>query len=221
VRVNRVQQFRWYLAISHVDRWTGGVDFFKTRSPAGRGGAAAKVPVGWGRFSGENLPPGQWAGWAVKSAPNSRQIGVIMAGTGRKPFKTYDLQPFGFGERLKPPGSLGEPEKRAFLDLICRVPAGQFRESDLPLLCRWAEVTIMAEQAAGELAAQGMVVDGKVSPWFSIHQQATKALGMLALRLHLAPQSRAHAAPKTLPATLSYYDRWSLEEATRDETHQG
>jgi hypothetical protein len=33
VRVNRVQQFRWYLAISHVDRWTGGVDFFKTRSP--------------------------------------------------------------------------------------------------------------------------------------------------------------------------------------------
>ena len=50
----------------------------------------------------------------------------------------------------------------------------------------------MAEQAAGELQAGGMVTaDGRVSPWFTIHQQATKSLTGLALRLRLGPQSRA------------------------------
>ena len=49
----------------------------------------------------------------------------------------------------------------------------------------------MAEQAAGELQAGGMVTaDGRVSPWFTIHQQATKSLTGLALRLRLGPQSR-------------------------------
>ena len=141
-----------------------------------------------------------------------------MAGTGRKPFATYDVQPFGVWERLKPPGSLGEPERRAFLDLICSVPAGQFRESDLPLLCRWAEATVQAEVAASELQASGMVTaDGRVSPWFSIHQQATKSLTMLALRLRLGPQSRADKAPKTLPGPVSYYDRKMLEDGRDDQ----
>jgi hypothetical protein len=141
-----------------------------------------------------------------------------MVGSGRKPFTTYDVQPFGAWDRLKPPASLGKPERRAFFDLISRVPAGQFCEADLPLICRWAELTVMAEQAAGELAAQGMVTaDGKVSPWFSIHQQATKGLTLLALRLRLGPQSRASKAPKTLVGELSYYDRRALEDGLDDE----
>jgi hypothetical protein len=42
-----------------------------------------------------------------------------MAGTGRKPFETTDVVPFGAGnERLRPPPSLREPEKQAFLDLV-------------------------------------------------------------------------------------------------------
>jgi phage terminase small subunit len=101
------------------------------------------------------------------------------------------------------------------LDLICRVPAGQFRESDLSLLCRWAELTVMAEQAAGELAAQGMVADGKISPWFTVHQQATRGLALLALRLRLSPQARADKAPKTLPSAVSYYERMTLEGQAR------
>jgi hypothetical protein len=146
-------------------------------------------------------------------------MGALLAQTGRKPFATYDVVPFGLGNsRLKPPASLGKLEKRAFFDLIASVPAGQFRECDLPLLCRWAELTVMAEQAAGELAAQGMVTaDGKVSPWFGIHEKATRALGTLALRLHIAPQSRGHAAPKTLAGELSYYDRRRLEDGDDDD----
>jgi len=70
----------------------------------------------------------------------------------------------------------------------------------------------MAEQAARELAASGIVAaDGRVSPWFSIHQQATKGLTALALRLRLGPQSRASKAPKTLAGPVSYYDRRTLE----------
>jgi hypothetical protein len=184
---------------------------------AGRGGGAEKVPVLTSGPILEKFLLGKWAGWAL-NRPESEAIGVIMAGTGRKPYATYDVQPFGAWERLKPPASLGKPERRAFFDLISRVPAGQFCEADLPLLCRWAELTVMGEQAAGELAAGGMVTpDGKVSPWFSIHQQATKSLALLALRLRLGPQSRASKAPKTLVGELSYYDRRALEDTHDDD----
>jgi hypothetical protein len=156
-----------------------------------------------------------------KFTPNSSQTGALLAQTGRKPFATYDVQPFGAWERLKPPASLGEPEKRAFFDLISRVPAGQFQECDLPLLCRWAELTVMAETAAGKLAVAGMVTtDGKVSPWFSVHERATKGLTLLALRLRLGPQSRASKAPKTLAGELSYYDRRALEDGRDDEDNE-
>lgn len=72
-----------------------------------------------------------------------------------------------------------------------------FRASDLPLLCRWSELTVMIDQARGELAVSGMVTaDGKVSPWFSIYQQSVKALSGLALRLRFGPQSRTPKAPE-------------------------
>ena len=88
-----------------------------------------------------------------------------MAGTGRKPFETTDVVPFGAGnERLRPPPSLGKPEKQAFLDLVTTTDPKQFRPSDLPLLCRWAELTVMAEQAAGELQAGGMVTADHQEP---------------------------------------------------------
>jgi hypothetical protein len=137
-----------------------------------------------------------------------------MARTGRQSFTTFDVTPYGVPNlRLRPPASLGTPEKRVFQDLINRVPVGQFRESDLPLICRWCELTIMAEKAAAELATGGMVTaDGKLSVWFTIHQQATKSLSGLALRLRLGPQSRAGKAPKTLPGVKSYYDSMPLLE---------
>src|SRR5262249_31386745 len=131
---------------------------------------------------------------------------------GRKPFITTDVAPYGMGkERLRPPDTLGEPEKRAFVDLVLSVPASQFRKCDLPLLCRWSQLTVMAEQAAGERQAQGMVVDGKQSPWFAIHQSACRELRALAGRLKLGPSSRVSRAPKTLPAgNISYYERMRL-----------
>jgi hypothetical protein len=133
--------------------------------------------------------------------------------TGRKPHETLDIVPYGSDRRrLRPPDNLSEPERRAFADLVLSCPISQFQVADLPLICRYAELTVMAETAARELVAGGMVTaDGRVSPWFAIHERATKGLTALALRLRLGPQSRAKKAPKTRPGPVSYYDRMTLE----------
>lgn len=145
-----------------------------------------------------------------------------MAGRGRHPYEITDATPFGLpNPRLKPPASLSEPEKQAFLDLITACPASQFTAADLPLLARWSELVVMAETAAAEMTAGGMVtVDRKVSPWVTVHEKATKGLVALALRLRLGPQSRAFKAPKRTAAPTSYYDRAALLEA-EDEDEAG
>jgi len=62
-----------------------------------------------------------------------------MARTGRQPYDTTDVTFYGAGNgRLRPPATLGEAEKRAFVDLVTTTPAGQFTAADLPLLCAWA-----------------------------------------------------------------------------------
>jgi phage terminase small subunit len=134
--------------------------------------------------------------------------------SGRRSFTTLDAELYGAGRRrLRPPDSLGELEKRVFVDLVSQCPLEQFTTSDLPLICRWCELTVMAERAACELAAAGPVTaDGKRSPWWAIHREATKGLVMLAMRLRLSPQSRSRKAPKTQAARLSAYEKMALAE---------
>ena len=136
-----------------------------------------------------------------------------MAGTGRKPYTTMDIHPYGeLDDRLKPPDSLGPAEKRVFWSLITQVPVTQFQPADLPLICRWCELTVVADRAAAEMATGNLVENGLPSPWIAIHEKATKQLIALSLRLRLSPQSRMDKAPKTQAAKdLSYYDRMMLE----------
>jgi len=116
---------------------------------------------------------------------------------------------------LRPPDCLGELQKRAFVDLVTSCPVSQFQRSDLSLLCRWAELTVMAEQAVLEMQKKGMVVAGqhgpKVSPWFAIHRDATRELRALSQRLQLGPRGRTPKAPKTKAGPVSYYDVMQLE----------
>ena len=142
-----------------------------------------------------------------------------MPGKGRQPYVTYDVSPFDTPTpRIRPPDCLSDLEKRVFRDLLAACPAGQFRKSDVGLLARWAELSVMAEQAAFEMTHNGRVTpDGKVSPWFSIYTQAVKGLNGLALRLRLGPQSRASKAPKSLPRELSYYEEMQLAESDDDD----
>jgi phage terminase small subunit len=129
--------------------------------------------------------------------------------------------PFGIGNRrLRPPDCLGVLQKRAFIDLVTSCPVSQFQRSDLSLLCRWAELTVMAEQAVLEMQKEGMVVTGqhgpKVSPWFAIHRDATRELRALSQRLQLGPRGRAPKAPKTVAGCVSYYERMDLEGDSDD-----
>jgi hypothetical protein len=143
-----------------------------------------------------------------------------MARTGRKPYESTEVIPFGVGtRRLSPPDCLGELQKRAFLDLVTACPAGQFRRCDLSLLCRWAELTVIAEQAAFELQQGGIVIGGKASPWFAIHRDATRELRSLSQRLQIGPRGRTPKAPKIKPGNVSYYERQALEGDDYDDVH--
>jgi phage terminase small subunit len=79
--------------------------------------------------------------------------------------------------------------------------AGHFREPDLPLLSRYCEAAVLAEQAALELR-NGAVVDGKPSPWIVIQEKCVRAMVSLSMRLCLSPQSRID--PKTLTRQQPY-----------------
>jgi hypothetical protein len=134
-----------------------------------------------------------------------------MAAIGRKPHETTEITPYGVGSRrLRPPDCLGEIQRKAFLDLITSCPASQFRRCDVPLLCRWAELTVIAEQAAFEMQQGGMVVDGKVSPWVMIHRDTCKELRALSQRLQIGPRGRSPKAPKVKPGPVSYYETMEL-----------
>jgi phage terminase small subunit len=137
-----------------------------------------------------------------------------MAKTGRKPYETSDVVAYMGSEsrRLRPPAILGERERAVFLDLVTSTDPRQFRNSDVPLLARWSELVVMAETAAEHLRSEGMLTDKATpSPWLKIHEQATKGMAIMALRLRISPQARAPKAPKTVPAPTSYYDRMELE----------
>jgi len=141
---------------------------------------------------------------------------------GRRPFSSVEITGYaGATRRLSPPACLGELQRQAFIRLVSGCPASQFRSGDVELLCRWAELTVMCEQAAFELQQNGMVTDkGRPSPWFSIHNAATRELRMLSQRLHVGPRSRTLKVAKTQAAsTMSYYEKMALEGFDDVDTH--
>jgi hypothetical protein len=69
--------------------------------------------------------------------------------------------------RLRPPLSLAEPEAKLFKQIIVNCARDHFRQSDLPLLCRYCEASILAERAAQQLR-EAPVVGGKPSPWLPV-----------------------------------------------------
>jgi phage terminase small subunit len=140
-----------------------------------------------------------------------------MGKTGRNAFVATDLVRYGEPGRLAPPASLGEAERKAFLDLVCSVPVTQFAPCDLPLLCRWAETVALAERMATRMVVEGEITEqGKVNPAVAVHREAVKTLNALALRLRVSPQSRAQKAPRREMREVSYYERLDLELAADD-----
>jgi phage terminase small subunit len=98
--------------------------------------------------------------------------------------------------RLRPPPSLAEPEAKLFRQIVANCAYDHFQQSDLPLLARYCEASILAERAAQELR-EAPVVGGKPSPWLPVREKATRELVALSMRLRLSPQARAkgHVLP--------------------------
>jgi hypothetical protein len=133
-------------------------------------------------------------------------------------YQTVDVVPFGTGGRLTPPESLSDRARERFIDLVASVPSNHFKTSDLSLLCRWAETSVLAERCAFEMEQPHGIVsaDGKPTPWPGLHGNASKVQALLALRLRLGPQSRAGKSPKKeAGAPLSYYEREAMRERGR------
>src|SRR5437762_236656 len=82
----------------------------------------------------------------------------------------------GRPKRLNPPPTLSAQERALFVDLVSTNTPEHFRPSDLPLLCRYVEAAVLAEQAAQELR-QGAVVSGKANPWLIVSEKAVRANG--------------------------------------------
>ena len=107
----------------------------------------------------------------------------------------------GKPNRLQPPESLSEAESKVFIDLVTACEPQHFRPADLPLLVRYVEACVLADQAAEQLRL-GAVIEGKPSPWVTIQEKAVRAMVALSMRLRLSPQSRID--PKTLGRQQGY-----------------
>jgi hypothetical protein len=99
----------------------------------------------------------------------------------------------GKPSRLEPPSFLPKAERNVFLGLVNACDPDHFRFSDAPLLCRYAEAVVLAEQAAKHLR-RGAVKGGKSSAWLTVQEKSVRAMIALSMRLRLAPQSRIDAA---------------------------
>lgn len=92
--------------------------------------------------------------------------------------------------------------------LITSTPASQFAASDLPLIVRFCELSVIAERAAEGLRNAPLLDgEGRASPLVAIHASATKGMTML----------RSPKAPKRDVAPLSYYQQMALEEGDGDD----
>ena len=91
---------------------------------------------------------------------------------------------------LEAPASLSESERSLFDHLVSTCERDHFSSSDLPLLQRYVESSVLADRAAEELR-RSPIIDGKPSPWVAIYEKAARVLVQLSLRLRLSPQARA------------------------------
>jgi len=123
-------------------------------------------------------------------------------------------------QRLKPPAGMAERQRAHFIALVAACPTGKVERSDLGLLTRWCELTVIAEDAAALIEDEGIVTtteDGdEPSAAVRVHLQASKALAVLAMRLQLCPSTRAPKAAKVQAAPMSAYEMMALEDDDAD-----
>jgi hypothetical protein len=117
---------------------------------------------------------------------------------------------------LRAPPDLDAVEREVFADIICGCPANFFLPCDTALIAHLARATVLARVAFGEMKAAGYVSEGKVSPWLTILQHASKEMRATARMLSLSPASY-RPQPKPDEEPVSYYTKMSLLESRADD----
>jgi hypothetical protein len=100
-----------------------------------------------------------------------------MAKTGKR--SAADLavvRPEGGFTRLRPPADLGEAERTIWTSIVTACAARHFEASDAPLLRRYVQNVVLAQQAAA-LEREGAVIAARRSPWLTVAATADKATG--------------------------------------------
>lgn len=123
--------------------------------------------------------------------------------------------PASTSERLRPPDELkpGSPEREVFLDTVTACSPDHFRPAEIHLLVTFCEAVVRKRVATGELAASGVVVDGKLSAWTTELKNAIRDITVTSRLLRLTPLAR-HSTPIKQPdAPPNIYDRMALEHA--------
>jgi phage terminase small subunit len=109
--------------------------------------------------------------------------------------------------RVKPPSTLSQGERAAFLEIVTHTAPQHFQASDVALIARYAEALTLAERAAKELRGEAAVLNGKPNPWLHVQEKALRAIVALSMRLQLSPQSRRpHSSAPKLVAPASAYE---------------
>ena len=123
-------------------------------------------------------------------------------------------------DRLRPPSSLTQAEKKEFTGIVLACPSGHFRQADLPLVVRYAKTLVAERHAAAMLDAEPIIEGNKPSPWLAHWQARTRAITTFARMLGVNPAGRSSVkAPADKQGIgLSYYQRMALaQEAEHDE----
>src|SRR5262245_48483378 len=94
----------------------------------------------------------------------------------------------GRANRLRPPSTLSEPERKIFLDLVGACRVDHFQACDLPLLVAYCQACAQSDLAVQHLRDEGYVIDGKASPWVVIQEKATRSMTAFSMRLRVSPQ---------------------------------
>jgi hypothetical protein len=92
-----------------------------------------------------------------------------------------------------------------FRQIVANCAHDHFRQSDLPLLCRYVEAAVLAERAAEQLR-EAPVIGGKPSPWLPVREKAVREMTALSMRLRLSPQARKGGHALSPPKQLSWMD---------------
>jgi phage terminase small subunit len=121
----------------------------------------------------------------------------------------------GAPQRLQPPDDLTRPERQAFAAIVASVDPKHFHPSDLPLLTSYAVAICQERDAVSHLRREGVVINGKTSPWITVQEKAHRMMVSLSLRLRLSPQGRGRNTVKA-EVPVNAYERIRLEDEDRN-----